>query len=260
MTNRLFMHSIMNDSVLGRLKFVAKNEDSQVYGKMILDVMVNDAIKNSTAYQTYRAFSTGAAIPKKARKGTKAANVPKKKDSFTADDNIITNDPEVALELGKSISKSDADKQEEARRVYETHERLVTGVIIRDIPSISKKQNPESSMKLKGIEFLSDAAYIILEVPDEPKDKSTDSSEGAGTSPEVPDESKGKTTSNDEDDWGSEDDETFLKNIKEPEVDWLSTDKDEAMNDDDKDKEDDKSIDIQETDDERTESDNDDVE
>ncbi|GJV15972.1 hypothetical protein Tco_1361295 [Tanacetum coccineum] len=62
------------------------------------------------------------------------------------------------------------------------------------------------------------------------------------------------------DDWGSEDDETFIKNIKEPEVDWLSIDKDEEMNDDDKDEEDDKSIDIQETEDERTESDNDDVE
>ncbi|GJV40772.1 hypothetical protein Tco_1419212 [Tanacetum coccineum] len=256
MRNRLFMHSIMNDSVLGRLKFVAKNEDSQVYGKMIPDVMVNDAINNSTAYQTYRAFITGAAIPKKAKKGTKEANVPKMKDSFTADDNIITNDPEVALELGKSISKSDADEQEEARRV-QTHEHLVTGVIIRDTPYISKKQNPELSMKLKGIEFLSDAtqlvtdtqkavkasiresrkqfqpgdssegASIILEVPDETKDKSTDSSEGAGTSPEV---------------------------------DWLSINEDEAMDDDDEDVADDKSIDILEIDDERTESDNDDVE
>ncbi|GJU84481.1 hypothetical protein Tco_1292027 [Tanacetum coccineum] len=228
MRNRLFMHSIKNDSVLGRLKFVSKNEDSQVHGKMILDVMVNDATKNSKAYQIYRAFSTGAAIPKKARKGTKAANVPKKKDSFPANDNIITDDPDVALELGKSISK--------------------------DTPSVSKKQNPESSIKLKGIELLSDATKleidthkavkaskresrrqfqsrgssegvgIVPEVPNEPKDKLSDSSEGAGTSPE---------------------------NIKELEVDWLFTDKDE---------EDDKSIDIQETDDERTEFDNDDVE
>ncbi|GJY93347.1 hypothetical protein Tco_0509129 [Tanacetum coccineum] len=155
------MHSIMNDSVLGRLKCVAKNEDSQVYGKTIPDVMVNDAIKNSTAYQTYRAFSTGATIPKKAKKGTKGQ------------------------------IKSEAKEQEEARRVHETHERLVTGVIIRDIPSVSKKQNLESSMKLKGIELLSDAAQLeidtqkAVQVPDEPKDKSADSSEGVSTSPEV---------------------------------------------------------------------------
>ncbi|GKC63197.1 hypothetical protein Tco_1095795 [Tanacetum coccineum] len=196
MTNRLFMHSIMNDSVLGRLKFVAKNEDSQVYGKMILDVMVNDAIKNSTAYQTYRAFATGATIPKKAKKGTKAANVPKTKDSFTADHNIINDDPDVKA---VKASKCKSRKQFQSRG-------------------------------------LSEGSGIIPEVPDETKYKSGDSSERVSTSQEVPDESKGKIASDNEDDWGSKDDETFLKNIKDHEVDWLSTDKDEAMNDDDKDK------------------------
>ncbi|GJX91810.1 hypothetical protein Tco_0345136 [Tanacetum coccineum] len=98
--------------------------DSQVSGKLIPDVMVNDAIKDSTTYQTYCSYSTGVAIPKKARKGTKAANVPKKKDSLIFNDNIITDNPDVALELGKSISKSEAEEQEEARRVHETHKCL----------------------------------------------------------------------------------------------------------------------------------------
>ncbi|GJS87577.1 putative reverse transcriptase domain-containing protein [Tanacetum coccineum] len=233
--------------VTGRMKFVAKGEEKQMCGMRIPNVMVNDAIKNSVAYQTYCAFSTGAVIPMKSRKGTKAAIVPKKKGSLTADENIITDDLDVALELQKSIHN--------------------------DTPSVSNKQNPESSMKLKGIELLSNAAQleintqkaikaskresrrqfqsgrssegvgIIIKVSEERKDKSADSSKGDGTSPEVPDESKGKTATDDEDDWGSEDDDTFLKNNKEPEVDWLSTDEDEAKNDDE-DKEDDKSIDI----------------
>ncbi|GKC13345.1 hypothetical protein Tco_1010127 [Tanacetum coccineum] len=104
MRNRLFIHSIKNDSVLGRLKFVPKNEDSQVYGETIPDVKVSKEIMETKAYKTYLAFSTGAAVPKKARKGKKAAITPKKKSSFTTDDNIIPN-PDVALELGKSISK-----------------------------------------------------------------------------------------------------------------------------------------------------------
>nr|GEV85635.1 hypothetical protein [Tanacetum cinerariifolium] len=162
--------------------------DNQVYGKPILDLMVNDAIKNSKAYPTYHAFSTGAATPKKARNGIKTADVPKKKYSFTANDNIITDDPDVALGLGKSIIKSKVEEQREARQVHENHKCLVTGVIIIDTPSVSKKQHPESSMKLKGIELLSNAAHkgagIIPEVLDEPKDKSADSSEGAGTSPQ----------------------------------------------------------------------------
>ncbi|GKB26276.1 hypothetical protein Tco_0865677, partial [Tanacetum coccineum] len=183
-------------------------------GMRIPNVMVNDAIKNSVAYQTYCAFSTGAVIPMKSRKGTKAAIVPKKKGSLTADENIITDDLDVALELRKSISKSEAKEQEETRRVHETHERLVTGVVISDTPSVSNKQNPESSMKLKGIELLSNAAQleintqkaikaskresrrqfqsgrssegagIIIKVSEERKDKSADSSKGDGTSPE----------------------------------------------------------------------------
>ncbi|GKA06062.1 hypothetical protein Tco_0685182 [Tanacetum coccineum] len=196
MRNRMFMQSIKNDSVLGSLKFVSKNEDSQVYDKMILDVIVNDAIKNSMAYQTYREISIGASIPKKSRKGTKAENVPKKKGSFTADDNIINDDPDVKA---VKASKCKSRKQFQSRG-------------------------------------LSEGSGIIPEVPDETKYKSGDSSERVSTSQEVPDESKGKIASDNEDDWGSKDDETFLKNIKDHEVDWLSTDKDEAMNDDDKDK------------------------
>ncbi|GJS61953.1 hypothetical protein Tco_0656737 [Tanacetum coccineum] len=37
MRNKLFMHSIKNDSVLGNLKFVAKGKDNQVYGMSIPD-------------------------------------------------------------------------------------------------------------------------------------------------------------------------------------------------------------------------------
>ncbi|GJU90036.1 hypothetical protein Tco_1302459 [Tanacetum coccineum] len=131
MRNRLFMHLIKNDNVFGRLTFVAKNEDNQVYGMLISYMMINKEFENSKAYQTYLAFLTGIAIPKKARKGTKAAITPKKKGSFTANDNIIP-DPDVALELGKSISKTKAEEHEEARKVHETHERLVTAKPIRD--------------------------------------------------------------------------------------------------------------------------------
>ncbi|GJY89432.1 hypothetical protein Tco_0504628 [Tanacetum coccineum] len=80
------MHTIKYDSVLGRLKFVAKNEDSQVYGKTIPDDMVSREIKESKAYKTYFAFPTGKAIPKKARKGSKVTSQPKKASSIIASD------------------------------------------------------------------------------------------------------------------------------------------------------------------------------
>ncbi|GJX62050.1 hypothetical protein Tco_0294950 [Tanacetum coccineum] len=69
--------------------------------------------------------SQRAVNPKKARKRTKATVTPKKKSSFTTDDNIIP-DLDVALELGKSISKIKVEEHEEARKIHETHERIIT--------------------------------------------------------------------------------------------------------------------------------------
>ncbi|GJT29145.1 hypothetical protein Tco_0909420 [Tanacetum coccineum] len=106
-----------------------------------------------------------AVNPKKARKRTKAIVTPKKKSSFTTDDNIIP-DLDVALELGKSISKIKVEEHEEARKIHETHECLVTakptsdeefdaeparrptgkrrqnGVVFRDTSTVSKKKTP----------------------------------------------------------------------------------------------------------------------
>ncbi|GJY44044.1 hypothetical protein Tco_0432257 [Tanacetum coccineum] len=172
---------------------------------------------------------------------------PKKKSSITTDDNIIL-DPDQALQLGLI-------------------RRQLTGVIIRDIPNVPKKKAIDQSQKLKEVpnepkdKFAgsSKGAGTSPEVLDELKDKFADSSEGAGTSLEVLDELKGKSAVLDEEDWGSDDDETFLidkGDIKEPKIDSVSTDDEEAKDDND-DEDDDMSIDIVETDDERIESDDD---
>nr|GEW11254.1 hypothetical protein [Tanacetum cinerariifolium] len=118
MRNRMFMHSIKNDSVLVTLKFVPKD---------------------------LSAYSTGSAKPNKARKWKQPTSAPKKNTSFTADDNITFDDLDAALELAKSISKKEAKKQETTRLVHKTHEHMVTkesigrrrqtGVTIGDIPN-----------------------------------------------------------------------------------------------------------------------------
>nr|GEV32770.1 hypothetical protein [Tanacetum cinerariifolium] len=233
MRNRLFMHSITNDSALGRLKFVAKNEDNKVYGMSIPDMMINMEIKNSKAYQTYLAFTTGIAIPKKVRKGTKAAITPKKKGSFLANDNIIS-ELDVALELGKSISKTEAEEHEEARKVHETHERLVTtnptrdekpdesdvepskrptgrrrqtGVTFRYTFNVSKKKIPAQSQKLKGMKCFLMLQCLKLRQGKQIKTSRRDysfqqetssSSEGAGITPYVLNEPKDKSTDTNE--------------------------------------------------------------
>nr|GEX20378.1 hypothetical protein [Tanacetum cinerariifolium] len=91
-----------------RLKFVNEGEDNQVYGMSIPDVMVNNDIKNSKAYQPYLAISTRVVILKKARKGMKTSATPNKKGLITIEKNIISK-PDEAIELAVSMSRTEAN-------------------------------------------------------------------------------------------------------------------------------------------------------
>nr|GEU39635.1 retrovirus-related Pol polyprotein from transposon TNT 1-94 [Tanacetum cinerariifolium] len=175
-----------------------KYEENKVYGKLIHDVMLSKEVMKTKACKTYLAFATGNAIPKKARKRT-TAHI--KERSLTANDTIIPNDRDAALELAKSISRTEAEEQKAARLVHETHERLVTeqstgrrrqtGVTIRDTPTVTKKKTQEQSLKLKGMELLSDVSMLAADTKKAIKaSKKKDTNEGDGSKPEVLDVSK----------------------------------------------------------------------
>ncbi|GKA90547.1 hypothetical protein Tco_0812417 [Tanacetum coccineum] len=83
-------------------------------------------------------YSTGQIPPKKSRgkesepepesvkRKTSSKRRLNKKVTLSADDNIIFNDLDVALELAKSISQTKAEEAEAARQVHATHARIVT--------------------------------------------------------------------------------------------------------------------------------------
>ncbi|GJU42671.1 retrovirus-related pol polyprotein from transposon TNT 1-94 [Tanacetum coccineum] len=79
MRNKIFMHTIRDDNVLGTLRFVSKSDEYQVYGALLPEWMNNQHMRDSPPYKTYLAFATGAATPKKARKFKKPAFPSKKK-------------------------------------------------------------------------------------------------------------------------------------------------------------------------------------
>ncbi|GJR84117.1 hypothetical protein Tco_0154902, partial [Tanacetum coccineum] len=104
--------------------------------------------------------------------------------------------------------------------------------------------------------FAHSRRWFRPEVPDELTGKSAVLDEGVGTSPKVLDETKDKIKAQDDlEDWASTDNETFLFNDKDEKIEdipWVSTNDDETKDDDE---EDDASIDIEKTDDERTNTD-----
>ncbi|GJR79588.1 hypothetical protein Tco_0150373 [Tanacetum coccineum] len=60
-------HTIVDDGLLERLKFINKGDLYQVYGKPIPDTWITNEIKKSEAYQMYFKYSTGLIPPKKSR-------------------------------------------------------------------------------------------------------------------------------------------------------------------------------------------------
>ncbi|GKE51817.1 hypothetical protein Tco_1486973, partial [Tanacetum coccineum] len=159
-------------------------------------------------------------------------------------------DPYVALELGKSISLSEAANREEeaARQVHATHARIVTEYVpepARGIPSgiafrdTSQPSTGGSSEETDSIPGVLDESTVV----------SATSSEGTGTKPGVPDEEKVTSEENVILEWGSEQESEYSEEDlgDDEEVDWIDSDKDEEKKDD---TDDDKSIDLEMTDDE----------
>ncbi|GKA12920.1 hypothetical protein Tco_0692466 [Tanacetum coccineum] len=248
--------------------------------------MLTEEIKQSKTYHTLIALSTGLIPPKKTRgkgsKGKKQAVIPKKKGLISADDNIIP-EPDVAFELGKSMSLTEVDEEEAARRVHATHKHLVM-----ESDELSNEPTNRPTGKRRPSEQLavdmkkaikaskealrlpqqtgdsSEGSGITLDVPDELTGKFTTSSEGAGIVPKVPNEGKGSyaTKADAEIDWGLKDDshQSNDEYVDEGEITWLFTDEEEKENEDNDGEDDDKRIDRAETKDKKTASENDDQE
>ncbi|GKF43042.1 hypothetical protein Tco_0126384, partial [Tanacetum coccineum] len=151
-------HTVDNDDILDRLKFINKGEEYQVYGKPIPSTLVTNDIQNFEAYKTFIGISTSLIPPKKGRckgaQGTKAVVIPKKATSAFK-----------KKKQKKKVSIHDESRDEESE---EQEERLVKkprGLVIQDTPQVpkTKSTDPSPKQKLKGIELLSEAAQFEID-------------------------------------------------------------------------------------------------
>ncbi|GKA72025.1 hypothetical protein Tco_0778241 [Tanacetum coccineum] len=194
--NHKHYHTIKDDGIVSRLKFVRISEDYQEYGLPIPNVMLTDAIKRLESYQMFIKYSTHQISPKKSRgKGSKGRN--------TIDDSQETVDVSEESEpepkpLDKSISKTEAEEAEAARKVHDTHARIVTESVpeyVKKKSSVANimqalKESKKSSKRQPGTEGSNERTSTMPGVPDESTDISATSSEGTGVKPRVPDEEK----------------------------------------------------------------------
>ncbi|GJV15536.1 hypothetical protein Tco_1360859 [Tanacetum coccineum] len=157
----LHTHTIKDDGVVSRVKFVRIGEDFQEYGLPIPETMLTEGIKKLESYQMFIKYSTGLIPPKKSR-----------------DDNIIP-EPNAALDLGKSMSLTKAAEEEAVRQVHATHEMIVTEFDLEPARRRSSEQLPADTMQA-----LKESKKISRRQPN-----TGGSSEGSGSIPGVPNES-----------------------------------------------------------------------
>ncbi|GJU94524.1 hypothetical protein Tco_1319280 [Tanacetum coccineum] len=185
-----------------------------------------------TPKETVNVFEESNSDP--ARKQTSSRRVIKKKITISTDVNIIPK-PDVALELGKIISLTEAAEEEASRQVHATHALIV----IESTPSLLK----EDHQKLKGVQTLTLEEQLAADTMHALKESKKNSrrqpgtrgsTEGTGRIPGIPDEST-------ESEYSKEDD-------NDEKIEWVDTNEEEERNDNG----DDKSIDLENTEDEET--------
>ncbi|GKE65367.1 hypothetical protein Tco_1519528, partial [Tanacetum coccineum] len=207
------------------LKFVRIGEYYQEYGLPISDVMLTDAIKRSNHIRCSLNISLIKFHPRRAEKKTASRRVVKKKVTLSIDDNIISDEPDIALEL--------------------------------DIMQ-ALKESKKSDKRQLGTRGLHKGTSTIPWVPDESTIVSTTSSKGTGAKPEVPDEEKDITKEKVILEWGDEQESEYFEDDDDDDDDNVEKD---DKDDDADDKGDDHISDTQYADEEdvETESDEDDI-
>ncbi|GJZ33367.1 hypothetical protein Tco_0578803 [Tanacetum coccineum] len=249
MRNRINIHTVRNDPLLGTLKFVSKTRDYQIYGALIPDEMINQDIKDSKAYKNYLDFAIGKATTKKARKFKKVA-LPSKKLSHVLEEEHTENPKRAKKPTKKSTTVPTA------------------GVVIRDTPGVfvSKKKAPTRADRGKGMDLLFKAALLkVAQLKKTLKKRNLEThklhasslGDGVGSQPKVPHESKDKTTSTDEgtdsDDDRNDDDNDYVTKDDDDDVDSDADGKNEASDSEKTDSDEDENLNLNQNDDEEEE-------
>ncbi|GJT42462.1 hypothetical protein Tco_0951177 [Tanacetum coccineum] len=195
MRNKINLHTIRDDSLLGTLKFVSKTQDYQQYGALIPDDMINQDIKDSQAYKTYYDFATGKVPPRKARKYKKVAS-PLRKLSPVKEAEPVKKGKEL-----RDLPRSLLLRQQQVLSSEILLVSLSEAAQLKEATKRSKKDYHISQASGSG-----DGTNFESGVPDEQQRKTSGTDKGTGTKPGVPDvhtydsESKNKSWGDSEDD------------------------------------------------------------
>ncbi|GKD85868.1 hypothetical protein Tco_1357022, partial [Tanacetum coccineum] len=263
--NKMFWHTARDDPMFTIIRVISKHQDTQIYGVILPQHLINQAMLESEAYKTYHNYVVGEKIPKPKYVKNKAdpESSPKKKSAQASKGKRIKTSTKVAKPVKKkqpattskekglnvlsevALSEAEQIKMATKRSLIQTHGSYAsssgadegTGVIpgVFDVPTYN---SDDEQISWKSSDEDDDDEVNVSEDDDNQNDDDADNEDDNEVNVSEDDDNQ-----NDDDADNEDDDEV---NVSED---------DDDLNDDNADKEGD---DDQEDDNEHTKSDNDD--
>ncbi|GKB57421.1 hypothetical protein Tco_0913607 [Tanacetum coccineum] len=210
--NKMFWHYVRDDFMFTTIRVISKHKDTQEYGVILYRHLTNQAMLESEAFKTYRAYATGEQAPKSkaTKKKTDSKSSPKTKPSQASKGKRI-----------KTLAKGDKPAKTKSKGLI-----VLSEVALSEVEQM--KLATKRSMKEFHISHASgsgDEVDILSKVPDEQQQTRSGTNEGAGDKPEVPDVPEYRSESKEES-W------TFSQGEDEEEDEEHDSDDDNNDNDD----------------------------
>ncbi|GJS04571.1 hypothetical protein Tco_0321079 [Tanacetum coccineum] len=200
--NKMFWHYSRDDFMFTTVRVISKHQDTQVYGAILPQHLTNQAMLESEAYMTYRAYATGEKTPKP--KSTK-----KKVDSESSPKPKLTQ-----VSKGKRIKTLEKGDKPTKKKQSTTNSK---GLMVLSEVALIEAEQMKIALERSKIQTHSshasgsgDGVDIQLKVPDEQQQHVSGINEGAGKDDEDNDKHDSENGNDDEDD----DQENKKKKIK----------------------------------------------
>ncbi|GJW83827.1 hypothetical protein Tco_0156972 [Tanacetum coccineum] len=231
MRNKMFWHYVRDDFMFTPVRVISKHQDTQVYGAILPQHLTNQAMLESAAYMTYRAYATGEKTPKPktTKKKADSESSPKMKSTQASKGKRIT-----TLAKGDKPAKKKQSAAKSKGLTVLSEVALTEAQQMKIAIERSKIQTHSSHATGSG-----DGVDTQLKVPDEPQQNISGTNEGAGDKPKVPGVPEYRSESKEES-WTfsqGEDDEENDKHDSEDDNDEHDNENDNDNDDEDDDQE-----------------------
>ncbi|GJS82196.1 hypothetical protein Tco_0748737 [Tanacetum coccineum] len=194
--NKMFWHYDRDDFMFTTIRVISKHKDTQEYGAILPEHLTNQAMLESEAFKTYRAYATGEKAPKSkaTKKKTDSESSPKTKPSQAS--------------KGKRIKTS--AKEDKPATTKSKGLTVLSEVALSEAEQM--KLATKRSMKEFHISHASgsgDGVDILSKVPDEQQQTRSGTNKGAGDQPE-----HDSDDDNDDNDDEDDDQEAYSRKTK----------------------------------------------